>query len=87
MAMDTEPESAFGPQNSLYRQLISSNDRVAADMMGLGELTYRGMRQTRKEMELTPYTEDYWRGLAEYGNKQLNNDPITEGIMDGLSDD
>ena len=84
---EVEVESAFGPQGSLYRQLISSNDRVAADMMGLGELTYRGMRTTRKEVELTPYTEDYWRGLSEYGNKMLSNDPITEGIMDGLTDD
>ena len=79
--------SAFGEQASLWQQLTSSNDRVAADIMGLGELTYRGMRTTKQKAVLKPYTDQYWRGLAEYGEKNFSNDVIGEALLKGKSDD
>ena len=84
---ETEIPSAFGDQASLYKQLTSSNDRVAADMMGLGELTYKGMRTTRREAVLQPYSDQYWRALAEYGEKRFSNDIVGQAILEGKTDD
>jgi hypothetical protein len=83
----TKVPSAFGDQASLYKQLTSSNDRVAADMFGLSEMTYKGMRTSREKLELTPYTEGYWHGLAEYGERRFSNDIIGQSLLENKTDD
>jgi len=84
---EVEIPSAFGEQASLWKQLISSNDRVAADMFGLADMTGRGMKMTQREMVLQPYTDEYWNGLANFGERHFSNDLIGEGILKGKTDD